>query len=263
MSLAPDPSGLELQPDFRASREALVGWLVKVHDQYFRRHGTPMMFLAVNIIDRFVSCRAVQLDKWQLVAVAALFVANKFENGPEFEESSLFLERVCGGSITADQIVRAERYILRMLDYRLAWPGPLPFLDRISRASQESGLTRIVAEYVLEASLVSYASVLMLPSLIAATAFFLAQSLMGNCTWVSLFLYSFIPDSTESLTKMCRLLIRKMPQGIAFLNYILIGESCYVGCRLQGVSMKLCIRNILAWNGSDLLLGLRRSLTRW
>jgi G2/mitotic-specific cyclin 3/4 len=111
-------------------------------------------------------------------------MAHKFENG--IEEKLLDLEYMCNEKCTTDQITRAERNILRTLDYRLAWPGPLPFLERISKASQESSLTKNVAEYILEATTVNYACVSTLPSLIAATAFFLAQSLLGNYNWVSI-----------------------------------------------------------------------------
>jgi hypothetical protein len=137
-----------------------------------------MIFLTNNIIDRFLSCRRVYTNKLQLVGITALHMAHKFENG--IEEKLSDLEYLCNKKYTTDQIARAERFILRTLDYRLAWPGPLPFLERINKASQESDLTKKVAEYILEATTVNYACVSKLPSLIAATAFFLAQSLLGN-----------------------------------------------------------------------------------
>ena len=106
-------------------------------------------------------------------------MAYKFENGIEKKLSDL--EYICNDKYTTNQIARAERYILRMLEYRLAWPGPLPFLERISKSSQESSLTKKAAEYILEATTVNFACVSMLPSLITATSFFLAQSLLGSC----------------------------------------------------------------------------------
>ena len=142
-------------------------------------------------------------------------MAHKFENG--IEEKLLDLEYMCNEKYTTDQIARAERYILRTLDYRLAWPGPLPFLERISKASQESSLTKKVVEYILEATTVNYACVSKLPSLIAATAFFLAQSLLGNCNWVGI---SIIYKLGELM--LGRHPSRKNTQGIDVLNYTLI-----------------------------------------
>jgi G2/mitotic-specific cyclin 3/4 len=141
-----------------------------------------MIFLAVNIIDRFFSCCQVQANRFQLVGITALNMAHKFKNG--VQEKLPYLSCLCNNACTADQITRAERYILRILDYRLAWPGPLPFLERINKASQVPSLTKIIAEYILEATVTTSTHALELPSLIAASAFLLAQSLMGNYNWV-------------------------------------------------------------------------------
>jgi hypothetical protein len=163
-------------------REVLLNWLSNIHDTHFRKHGTPMVFLTINIIDRYLSRRRTHFDKLQLVGIAALNLAHKFENG--IGHDLLHLQYLCGNGCSADEITRAERIILRTLDYRLAWPGPLPFLERISKARPESGLVKNAAEYILEATAINYACVGKLPSLIAAAAFFLAQLIMGNSNWV-------------------------------------------------------------------------------
>lgn len=163
-------------------REALLSWIIEVHDRYFSEFGTPVVFLTSNIIDRYLSSsRLVHPEKLPLLGIIAFRLAHKFENG---EKNLPDLEYMC--KYTTDEAARAERWVLGALDYRLAWPGPLPFLERISKASQESGLTKKVAEYILEATTVNYACVSKLPSLMAATAFFLAQSLLGNCNWVGI-----------------------------------------------------------------------------
>jgi hypothetical protein len=110
-----------------------------------------MIFLTYNIIDRFLSRRRVQSNELRLVGLTALHMAHKFENG--MQEKLSDLEHICNEKYTTDQIARAERHILRTLDYRLAWPGPLPFIERISKSSQESSLTKKAAEYILEVRL--------------------------------------------------------------------------------------------------------------
>lgn len=199
----------------RENREALVGWLIEIQDRYFRRYGTPMIFLTNNIIDRFLSRRRVHADKLYLVGITALHMAHKFENG--IGEKLLHLEYICNKKYTTDQIARAERNILRTLDYRLAWPGPLPFLERISKASQASSLTKKVAEYILEATTINYVWVSKLPSLIAATAFFLAQSLLGNCDWVGItIIYQYCELMSNRHTS------RKNTQDIDIHNYTFV-----------------------------------------
>lgn len=58
-------------------RATLVDWLLQVHLRY---HMLPeTLWIAVNIVDRFLSTRIVSLVKLQLVGVTAMFVAAKYE----------------------------------------------------------------------------------------------------------------------------------------------------------------------------------------
>ena len=58
-------------------RTTLIDWLLQVHMRY---HMLPeTLWIAINIIDRFLSNRVVSLVKFQLVGVTAMFVAAKYE----------------------------------------------------------------------------------------------------------------------------------------------------------------------------------------
>lgn len=58
-------------------RQTLVDWLLQVH---FRYHLLPeTLWIAVNIVDRFLTKRVVSLVKLQLVGVTAMFIAAKYE----------------------------------------------------------------------------------------------------------------------------------------------------------------------------------------
>jgi hypothetical protein len=64
-------------PSFREMRTTLIDWLLQVHLRY---HMLPeTLWIAVNIVDRFLSLRVVSLIKLQLVGVTAMFVAAKYE----------------------------------------------------------------------------------------------------------------------------------------------------------------------------------------
>ncbi len=74
----------ELQDHLPESkRDELFRWLAKIHNLWFHQHGTPMIFLAYNIIDRYLSYRQISADRLQLVGITALHMAYKFENGNE------------------------------------------------------------------------------------------------------------------------------------------------------------------------------------
>lgn len=61
----------------REMRTTLIDWLLQVHLRY---HMLPeTLWIAVNIVDRFLSLRVVSLIKLQLVGVTAMFVAAKYE----------------------------------------------------------------------------------------------------------------------------------------------------------------------------------------
>lgn len=74
----PDPDYMAQQNEIQwHQRTTLVDWLVQIHARY---HLIPeTLWIAINIIDRFLSKRVVSLVKLQLVGVTAMFIAAKYE----------------------------------------------------------------------------------------------------------------------------------------------------------------------------------------
>lgn len=73
----------------REMRTTLIDWLLQVHLRY---HMLPeTLWIAVNIVDRFLSLRVVSLIKLQLVGVTAMFVAAKYEEilAPRYVEPGI------------------------------------------------------------------------------------------------------------------------------------------------------------------------------
>ena len=58
-------------------RAILVDWLIDVHQKFKLLSET--LFLAVNIIDRFLSIRLINRNKLQLIGVTAAMIATKYE----------------------------------------------------------------------------------------------------------------------------------------------------------------------------------------
>lgn len=71
----PNPGYLEKHPEITSGmRVILVDWLVEVVQEYKLQSET--LHLAVNYVDRFLSCTAnVKRNKLQLVGTAALLIA--------------------------------------------------------------------------------------------------------------------------------------------------------------------------------------------
>ena len=74
----PNPLYMEKQKHLTwRMRGILVDWMIEVHSKF--RLLSETLFLAVNIVDRFLSKRIVGMDRLQLVGVTALFIAAKYE----------------------------------------------------------------------------------------------------------------------------------------------------------------------------------------
>jgi len=160
-------------------RGILVDWLMEVHCNFGLLPET--LFLAVNIIDRFLSARVVSLVKLQLVGVTALFIASKYEEvmAPSIKNFTFMAD----GSLKDADILKAERYVLQVLDFQLCYPNPMHFLRRASKADNYDIYTRTVAKYFMEIPLVDHRFMGCPPSLISASALFLAKKMLSRGDW--------------------------------------------------------------------------------
>lgn len=139
------------------------------------------IFLATNIVDRFLSIRTVSLVKFQLVGVTALFIAAKYEE-IVCPSISSFLYMTDGG-YTDEEILKAERYMLQMIGYDLSYPNPINFLRRISKADQYDVNSRTVAKYFMEMACVDRRFMQYPPSILAAAACWLSRKVLDRGEW--------------------------------------------------------------------------------
>lgn len=178
----PNPNYMEHQTSLEWHlRGVLVDWLIEVHTRF---HLLPeTIFLAVNIIDRFLSARVVELDRLQLVGITAMFIASKYEEvlSPHIQN----FKHVADDGFTEEEILKAERFVLSALEYDLSYPNPMNFLRRISKADNYDIQTRTLAKYLLEISLLDHKFMKYPPSLIAAASMYLARLILDRGEWVS------------------------------------------------------------------------------
>ena len=162
-------------------RSVLMDWLVQVHNRFQLLPET--LFLCANYIDRFLSCKIVSLGKLQLVGATAIFVAAKYEeiNCPSISEIVYMVDH----GYTSDEILKAERFMLSMLQFELGWPGPMSFLRRISKADDYDLETRTLAKYFLEITIMDERFLGCPPSYTAAGAHCLARMMLKKGSWVS------------------------------------------------------------------------------
>ncbi|KAK2745436.1 hypothetical protein FQN57_003779 [Myotisia sp. PD_48] len=180
LKLLPNAHYMDNQAEIQWSmRSVLMDWLIQVHHRFTLLPET--LFLCVNYIDRFLSCKIVSLGKLQLVGATAIFIAAKYEeiNCPSVQEIVYMVDN----GYTVDEILKAERYMLTMLQFELGWPGPMSFLRRISKADNYDLETRTLAKYFLEITIMDERFVGSPPSYIAAGAHCLARLMLRKGDW--------------------------------------------------------------------------------
>ncbi|EFN62000.1 G2/mitotic-specific cyclin-B [Camponotus floridanus] len=167
-------SGQEVTPKMRS---VLVDWLIEVHQQFRLMQET--LYLTVAIIDRFLQAfRTIDRKKLQLVGVAAMFIASKYEEmySPDISDFVYITDQ----AYTKLDILEMELVIVKTLDYSFGRPLPLHFLRRYSKAGKALPIHHTMAKYFLEQSLVHYEMCHYPSSLIAAAAIYLAFLIIGN-----------------------------------------------------------------------------------
>ena len=177
----PNPDYMDHQEDLEwKMRGILIDWLIEVHTRF--RLLPETLFLAVNIIDRFLSSKVVPLDKLQLVGVTAMFIASKYEEvlSPHIGN----FVHVADDGFTVEEVLSAERYTLSTLKYDLSYPNPMNFLRRISKADNYDIQTRTLGKYLMEISLLDYRFMKYRQSHIAAAAMYLARMILERGPWV-------------------------------------------------------------------------------
>uniref|UniRef100_A0A8D0BP04 Cyclin-A2 n=1 Tax=Salvator merianae TaxID=96440 RepID=A0A8D0BP04_SALMN len=177
----PKPCYMRKQPDITSSMRAiLVDWLVEVGEEY-KLH-TETLYLAVNYLDRFLSCMSVLRGKLQLVGTAAILLAAKYEEicPPEVDE----FVYITDDTYTKKQLLRMEHLLLKVLAFDLTVPTINQFLLQYLQWHGVNLKTENFARYVAELSLLEADPFLnYLPSQLAAAAYCLANYTVNRHFW--------------------------------------------------------------------------------
>ncbi|CAL5333215.1 unnamed protein product [Camellia sinensis] len=170
-----------IQKDINASMRAiLIDWLVEVAEEYSLVPET--LFLTVNYIDRYLSGNVIQRQRLQLLGVACMMIAAKYEEicAPQVEEFCY----IADNTYFKKEVLQMESSVLNYLKFEMSAPTAGCFLTRFVRAAQ--GINEVpsmqldyLANYLTELSLLEYGMLCYAPSLIAASAIFLAKFILN------------------------------------------------------------------------------------
>jgi hypothetical protein len=97
-------------------RGVLLCWLQEVHQKY--KLTSETFFLTVRIVDAYLKAEVVQRNRLQLVGVAALWIAAKFQETYQVPKLSN-LEQLCDRAYQKEDILQMEGRILEMVGFDL------------------------------------------------------------------------------------------------------------------------------------------------
>ncbi|CAL5386894.1 unnamed protein product [Camellia sinensis] len=159
-----------IQGDINASMRAiLIDWLVEVAEEYSLVPKT--LFLTVNYIDRYLSGNVIQRQRIQLLGVACMMIA-------AVEEFCY----VADNTYFKKEVLQMESSVLNYLKFEMSAPtaGCLRFV-RAAQGINEVPSMQLgyLANYLTELSLLEYGMLCYAPSLVAASAIFLAKFILN------------------------------------------------------------------------------------
>ncbi|KAF8390830.1 hypothetical protein HHK36_023129 [Tetracentron sinense] len=197
-----------IQKDINASMRAiLIDWLVEVTEEY--RLVPDTLYLAVNYIDRYLSGNVMNRQRLQLLGIACMMIAAKYEEicAPQVEEFCYITDN----TYFKEEVLQMEATVLNYLKFEMTAPTAKCFLRRFVRAAQGCNELECMANYLAELSLIEYSMLCYSPSLIAASAIFLAKYILlpskrpwnSTLTHYTLYQTSELCDCVKALHHLC------------------------------------------------------------
>lgn len=179
--MMPNPNYMDGQNEISwGMRQTLVDWLLQVHLRY---HMLPeTLWIAVNIVDRFLTKRVVSLHKLQLVGVTAMFIASKYEEvmAPSVDEFVFMTEN----GYNKEEILKGERIMLQTLEFHIShYCSPYSWMRKISKADDYDIQTRTLSKFLTEVTLLDHRFLRVKPSIVAAVGMYCARRMLGG-DWV-------------------------------------------------------------------------------
>lgn len=161
------------------------------------------LYLTVNVIDRYLALKQVRRSKLQLVGVASLLLASKYEEiyPPELSD----LVYITDKAYNKKEILEMENDIVCTLQWDMTVPTVHSFLCRFLKAAHADRTMVQLACFIAERSLQEQSMIKHLPSVVAASAIYAARTSLKRNPWSpTLLQYTKLdePQLSECLSDM-------------------------------------------------------------
>jgi len=209
----PDASYMEKQKEITgAMRAILVDWMVEVHTAFEMVGET--LYLAVNLVDRYLEHVQVKRTQLQLVGVTSVLVACKYEetHPPTLRQ----VVHITDHAYTTQEVREMERDILHTLGFHLSIPSAREFAAHFLEhhpLEEATPVLRHMTHYIAELSLQELPFLKFTPSLLAAASILVARRTLKvdppwpphleTCTQYALFTLDHCARELEALLATC------------------------------------------------------------
>ena len=127
----------------------LIDWLISLQNKFFFKAKT--LFLAVNLIDRYLSQRPIIRTRFQLLGVSALFIASKYEE-MYMKNISDFVD-ITARAFDKYEILEMESELIDLVEFNLDLPLSLDFFGLLGSMYKFSKKEYKLGYFLLEAYL--------------------------------------------------------------------------------------------------------------
>lgn len=207
-------------------RMILMDWLIEVHMKY--RLCPETLHLAVNLIDRYLSKKQITRKWLQLIGVAAMFIASKFEeiNPPELPDWVYITDN----AYSKDDVLKTECDMLITLSFKIAVPTAAHFFEYLGVANGCDAVQRSCAQYIVELGLLDTRMLEYKPSHLVSAALLLSNELfMRSSPWPEEMVHR--SHHSEKLLRHCSEELRQLWRA----------DRAGAGGQLQAVHRKFCM----------------------
>lgn len=230
------PDYMPTQPHIsKWMRALLVDWMVEIQESFELNHET--LYLAVKIVDIYLSRAEVQKDSLQLLGAAALFIASKYDERvpPTVDD----FQYICDGAYQRREMILMEINVFKTIGYDLGIPLSYRFLRRYARVNRIDMQVLTLARYILEFTLMEYAIVGLRDSKLACAALFIAMRMSGMPGWnQTLEFYSGykIEDFAEIAILLNNIMTRKPKESLNTVRHKYSHELFFESAKKQFIT---------------------------
>jgi cyclin B len=171
-----DPKYMSNQSDINhRMRAILIDWLIDVHLKY--KLVPQTMYIAVNLIDRYLEKNETNRAKLQLVGVTAMFIACKYEEiyPPDLKD----FVYITDGAYVKQDVLDMEYKMLKSLEFNITFPTQWSIFEIYKKKLDLDDKTFKLAWFFMELCLIDYKILKFKMSYIAASAILIAIKTLG------------------------------------------------------------------------------------